>query len=259
MVLCHHGVPGQKWGVRNGPPYPIEDKVMRKGTRLNTVTVLGKNQKHPKNKWLYTYNPNDAYDSAVYKGPFAKYKLSTTDNGINSQMAMLTGKSWVNERSYEVVKDLKMPTRKEREDIAHQVIAKMGNTAIKELQDIQDQMKRFDVGSKLAKTVPIGKRNIVPESKKEDYDKAIYEIFGHQMEYADYYKTTQEYKKIMSKKYDAMVDDNNQGIYNNAHDPVIIFSTNVLKEIGETRALTLAEIEANVHHIRDKNNGRIML
>lgn len=22
--LCHHGVKGQKWGVRNGPPYPLE-------------------------------------------------------------------------------------------------------------------------------------------------------------------------------------------------------------------------------------------
>lgn len=23
-VLCHHGIVGQKWGQRNGPPYPIE-------------------------------------------------------------------------------------------------------------------------------------------------------------------------------------------------------------------------------------------
>ena len=21
--LCHHGIDGQKWGVRNGPPYPL--------------------------------------------------------------------------------------------------------------------------------------------------------------------------------------------------------------------------------------------
>ena len=23
-VLIHHGIDGQKWGVRNGPPYPLE-------------------------------------------------------------------------------------------------------------------------------------------------------------------------------------------------------------------------------------------
>lgn len=22
--LLHHGIKGQKWGVRNGPPYPLE-------------------------------------------------------------------------------------------------------------------------------------------------------------------------------------------------------------------------------------------
>lgn len=24
--LCHHGIKGQKWGVRNGPPYPLDEK-----------------------------------------------------------------------------------------------------------------------------------------------------------------------------------------------------------------------------------------
>lgn len=31
--LRHHGVKGQEWGVRNGPPYPIETG-MRKGLFL---------------------------------------------------------------------------------------------------------------------------------------------------------------------------------------------------------------------------------
>lgn len=33
MELQHHGVKGQKWGIRNGPPYPLV-KVSRKKRRL---------------------------------------------------------------------------------------------------------------------------------------------------------------------------------------------------------------------------------
>ena len=28
--LAHHGIEGQKWGVRNGPPYPLDPKVYKK-------------------------------------------------------------------------------------------------------------------------------------------------------------------------------------------------------------------------------------
>lgn len=28
--LYHHGIKGQKWGVRNGPPYPLEKTVLKR-------------------------------------------------------------------------------------------------------------------------------------------------------------------------------------------------------------------------------------
>ena len=37
--LYHHGIKGQQWGVRNGPPYPIEDRVLKKGTFQNSPGV----------------------------------------------------------------------------------------------------------------------------------------------------------------------------------------------------------------------------
>ena len=33
--LYHHGIKGQKWGVKNGPPYPIQDNHSTNDTRIN--------------------------------------------------------------------------------------------------------------------------------------------------------------------------------------------------------------------------------
>ena len=29
-TLCHHGIKNQHWGVRNGPPYPLDRKLSRR-------------------------------------------------------------------------------------------------------------------------------------------------------------------------------------------------------------------------------------
>lgn len=104
IFLCHYGVKGMKWGVRNGPPYPIETGIA-KGTKLNSVSTIPFANKYKKKNWktLYTYNPNDPWDSAVYKGPFAVYKFNSS-------------RRYIYEHQFEVVKDLKMPTKKERVD-----------------------------------------------------------------------------------------------------------------------------------------------
>lgn len=41
-ILAHHGVKGQKWGVKNGPPYPIQEnrkvaKVLNSGDQLKNA------------------------------------------------------------------------------------------------------------------------------------------------------------------------------------------------------------------------------
>lgn len=45
--LYHHGIKGQKWGVTNGPPYPLNDEVST-GKRLKKE----KEKKEPKNRPL---------------------------------------------------------------------------------------------------------------------------------------------------------------------------------------------------------------
>lgn len=39
-VICHHGIPEQKWGVRNGPPYPLSSQKTIKNSAGQTVRIV---------------------------------------------------------------------------------------------------------------------------------------------------------------------------------------------------------------------------
>lgn len=226
--LYHHGIKGQRWGVRRGPPYPIDDTVIRKGTRLNSVSGYSNSEEYRnRGRWMYMFNPDDERDSKVYKGPFAYYLVNR-------------GNRYVYEHSYETIKDLKMPTRKERVDefINLYKSRKIGTTF--DLARVQMDMKLQRIGSDKAR-----KLNLFKADSDKDLEQ-LYEIFNHAMETADRFRSTRLYMNVMEQKYDAMVDDNNQGVYNGAHDPVIVFwAEEALKTIGKARVLSKEEAAQN--------------
>lgn len=228
VYLAHYGIKGQRWGVRRGPPYPIDEKVMRKGTRLNSVSGYSDSEEYRnRGKWLYTFNPNDEHDSKIYKGPFAYFLIRR-------------GNRYVYEHRYETVKDLKMPTRKERVDEFINLYKSRKISTTLDLASVQMDMKWQRIGSDKARKLNLLKVDLDKDSE------ALYEIFGHAMETAEKFRSTRLYMNIMETKYDAMVDDNNQGVYNGAHDPVIIFwAEEALKTIGKARVLTKEEAESN--------------
>ena len=227
IVLKHHGIKGQQWGVRRGPPYPIEDTVLRKGTVLSSVSGYNPSSQslydsmgRPK----YLYNPKDEHDRKVYEGAFSMYLLK------------YKGANFVYKHKYEVVKDLKMPTKQQRLDEFSKLYndKKFKKAVIADCETYKDMMVKYDVGStpEMKKRVKDINLRELDVSNKKDLETA-YEIFNHAMEAQHKNKSTAEYVKRMSSKYDAMVDDNNVGMYNNAHDPIVIFKTNeVLKMVG---------------------------
>ena len=230
--IYHHGIKGQKWGVRRGPPYPIEDRTMRLGTRLNSVNTNAHQDEHPPDHWLYTYNPDDEWDASVYKGPFAIFLMQAKGLGVF-------------EHQYETIKNLQMPTSKERLDefIAAYNANKFRSSV--ELRSMQKKMVRYGVGTKKSRTIDLSKLNT-----EDDY-KAAYEVFNHLMERAWEYGITRRYCKTMSEKYDAMVDDNNQAIYNHAHDPVIIFRVHeALKEVGDVKMIDISEARKHFENVQ---------
>ena len=155
------------------------------------------------------------------------------------------GAKFITEHKYEVVKDLKMPTKEERYEEFVKLYKNYNKQTVKDLERQQNVMKYYGIGSEKPRTVDV--KNL---KTKDDYD-AAYEIFNHAMEQAYAQKSTRKYSKNISKKYDAMVDDNNKGIYNGVDDPVIIFKPNkVLKSIGSTNVST-ADINDNYAYVRD--------
>lgn len=208
--LSHHGVKGQQWGVRHGPPYPIEDRVLRKGHRINSVSGIKKTKDYiNKGSALYTYNPSDQWDTNVYKGAFSTYLRRYRNVPV------------VYDHEFVVVKDLKMPSKKERVDEFVNIVL-TNKKALGEMVNTAATLANYNVGgekqAKEFEDFANGKLTTM-----EDMRTVGYKVFNHMMEAYSRYNSTTQYMETMASKYDAMVDDNNQGVYNDAHDPVIIF------------------------------------
>lgn len=81
ITLCHHGIRGQKWGRRNGPPYPLEADAHSKSEK--------------KARWEYSLNRNtnersalkkiSDYSTAAGQLSFGKKKSSTNASKASSK------------------------------------------------------------------------------------------------------------------------------------------------------------------------------
>jgi hypothetical protein len=165
---------------------------------------------------------------------------------------MYRGKIFLEEYQYKTTKDLKMPTREERlqefKDLYND--KKYNQKVVKELSNIQGKLIEAKVGSPKEQKSwgSVDVKNMKSASDK-DWEIA-YKIFNHAMEAQHAGKSTSEYVKRMSKKYDAMVDDNNQKYYNGVHDPIIIFKANKVLETVSAEKLTPKEVVDNYEYAR---------
>lgn len=247
-TLCHfnpnHDSETGRFTTANGT-------FLKAGTRLNSVSGKYVNSDMYKNsgKWMYTYRDDESHDNKVYKGPFAK------------GLVMYRGAKFIREHKYVTVKDLKMPTKEQRIDEFKNLDRK---NLIKDLESVRKHLVDHNIGNETERKEY---RDIDFNNLKTDNDWRIaYSVFSHAMEASWYYKSTKQYSERISKKYDAMIDDNNKGVYNGTVDPIIIFKANaVLKTIEQEPTsgwLTVDEIISNYEQIKnelEKKGERVKL
>ena len=265
--LAHHGIKGQKWGVRHGPPYPIEDRTMKAGTRLNSVEMVDSRMvklkkknlfrkkniyeyaddyesydRRSKGRWLYTYNPDDEWDKKVYTGPFAEYKINS-DFGDGPYTRLVNS-------AYELTKDITLANSSERYKAFKSLCQK--NADVAEDLKILQKVNKKDIarGTATDSDKALDKINLDKSKHTEVEMQQMYTAFNRLMEYSQNFASTRAYTKMMQEKYDGMVDDNNVNVYNEVHDPVIIFDRNVLRRVS-SEELTSDTIISNVHAVED--------
>lgn len=251
--LAHHGVRGQKWGVKNGPPYPLlklsgqksrgngpdHDIYVRKGTKVKHIS--DRKDIDLRNEPIHISYKE--WDNLVYKGAYAVGKMK------------FGGSKSIFEHTYKAVEELVSPSRKKRVDIFIELLKDNKVWVTKDLEAIERDNRAAGISRKSSNT---------PFSRMDEKQlrKEGYRTFVSGFEEREKYPSVQQYiDKIKKKSYNALVDDNNVKIYNDAKSPLLVLDAKKsLTEEGRGRQLSEKEIDSALSEVNKrlkKKNKRI--
>ena len=79
-VLVHHGAKGQKWGVKNGPPYPIHKKrVKRSASALSGLRLSSQELAHVHSE-VMTHATKEQREADAFSKPIGPYTYYFENN-----------------------------------------------------------------------------------------------------------------------------------------------------------------------------------
>lgn len=201
---------------------------------------------------LYTYDKGNKHDADVYEGAYAKYLNMKVFNGVFA----------VDKYKHEYVNSIPVisPSKQERIDTFVETFNKNNRLYSKVILSNDNQlMKGYNADPEYYKS--LFKSNYTglskaalknPDTIKANSDK-LYNSYlqsqGHTTNIEN--KATSKYLKSLSDKgYNALVDDNNKKIYNDAESPMIFINPKrMLKEIGVSK-VSVEEQERRVDNLR---------
>lgn len=260
--LAHHGILGQKWGVKNGPPYPLSggdytrlekekigrerrlnkysrynkkhyDTVLKKGSEIKTLTF---DPNRTDNTDMF-YAATNKIDEHHYKAFFDKKAPTTLYDKKGN--AVGTGEAYKFSITNKAVKDLKVAS----EDSGIKAFEKLYSTDRDFYNFCTDPKRlraRFEEGVHKGAVGYESARKVMdkmadPKYKPTSKDlELMYRVFNHSIpagaEQARFAKdvVTQRakfFKELKNNGYDAVLDTND-ALYNavQANNPVIVFN-----------------------------------
>lgn len=204
------------------------------GNPLPAVAAIGTSvipvKRSDNEKKLFVYREDDPHDKDVYEGAFTKfinYRDSTNQ---------------IFKRKFENIDDLVSPSAQRRAELFVETYRENPKLYSELLNrtDAHAQARKAQ-GVKYSPSLEsfIGKAIFDKNTSDIDLKRYGYGLFNMGNEWNDSLTAkgnNKYYKKLKKSGYNALIDDNNAGIYNDAHEPLIVLNAKkYLKNIGSER------------------------
>jgi hypothetical protein len=272
--LYHHGIKGQKWGERNGPPYPLDPKVRKQVLK----------QQKEQNKQSKKGIRDDSYRSArtIPAGTIMYRTTASSDANANGTtyvtyleadrnhykggwIRQTAGTKQAYEHEFQLKKDLKIPSRDEVKEVVTSAVNKDPKMIAKTADTFLTMLIKNDpyLAMEMSMDKVTGKYS---EDAFNKFKTEFIDAFGKMNPNQSFFLSTatlglntelkdQVVSELKRRGYNAMVDEasvgGNNGFAKEGLDPLIVFDgADTLYRSKTTRISSLDEAKANSKYQR---------